>query len=469
MSRISIFDINNIMRTDSYKTSHWQQIPENMTRDYAYMESRGGLYSETVMFGLTYYLKEYLSRRITAEDIDYAEERINKHMGPGVFNRAGWERVVNFHQGYLPVVIHAAPEGLIVPTRNVLLTIENTDDQLPWVTRYVETLLLKVWYPITVATISHNIKKIIAQYLDETGTPEELPFKLHDFGYRGVSSEESAAIGGMAHLVNFMGTDTMIAFEAANLYYNEDMAGYSIPASEHGSITAWGREFEYEAYENMIKKFGTGHHYACVSDTYDIFNATSNIWGEQLKNQVLAAPGILVIRPDSGTPHEIVRQIVEILGEKFGFTTNEKGFKVLNHVRVIQGDGINQDEIVRILEALKIRGWSADNVAFGMGGALLQQCNRDTQRFAIKQSSIVRDGKVVDVQKTPITDNGKRSKKGRLKLVRNSEGVLETIDSHEPGANILQKVWENGKLLVDPTFSQIRELASIKEKQPEWL
>jgi len=451
---------SNILRSDSYKVSHHKQYPEGTTGIYSYMESRGGAFPETVFFGLQYYLKEYLSRQITMADVDYAEQRMNKHLGPGIFNRAGWERIVTKHNGYLPVRIKAAPEGLVIPTRNVLMTIENTDPELPWVTNYVETMLLKTWYPITVATISREIKKLIHRYLDETGDVSGIDFKLHDFGYRGVSSEESAAIGGMAHLVNFKGTDTMIALEAADIYYGEDMAGFSIPAAEHSTITAWGREFEYEAYQNMIQQFGNGPLYAVVSDSYNIYDACEKLWGGSLKAQVLAAPGTLVIRPDSGVPHEVVRQITEILGRQFGYTTNDKGYKVLNKVRVIQGDGINYEEIGRILEALKIRGWSADNVAFGMGGALLQQSNRDTQKFAIKASSMVRNDRIRDVWKDPVTDNGKRSKRGRLKLVWNS-GVLETVEEHQPGHDVMQTVWENGELLVDQTFDTIRGSAKI--------
>ena len=457
---MTITNVSNILRTDSYKVSHFKQYPPGTTHIYSYLESRGGVFPETVFFGLNYYLKEYLSKPITMANVDRAEARITKHLGPNSFNRAGWERIVNVHNGFLPVRIKAVPEGTVVPTRNVLMTLENTDPELPWVTNYVETLLLKVWYPITVATLSREIKKVIKRYLEETGDVAGLDFKLHDFGYRGVSSEESAAIGGMAHLVNFKGTDTMIALEAAEAYYGEDMAGFSIPAAEHSTITAWGEEFEYEAYENMIKQFGNGALYAVVSDSYNIYNACENIWGTMLKEKVLAAPGILVVRPDSGVPHEVVRQITEILGNKFGYTVNEKGYKVLNKVRVIQGDGINLEEIGRILEALKIRGWSADNVAFGMGGALLQQCNRDTQKFAIKASSMVRNGKIKDVYKAPVTDNGKRSKRGKLKLVNNG-GILETFDSHQLGTDVLQTVWENGVLVVDPTFEEIRKQANV--------
>lgn len=266
----------------------------------------------------------------------------------------------------------------------------------------------------------------------------------------------------MAHLVNFKGTDTMIALEAAEFYYGEEMAGFSIPAAEHSTITAWGQEFEYEAYKNMVDQFGDGALYAVVSDSYNIYNACSTIWGEQLKSHVINHSGILVVRPDSGIPHDVVRQVTEILGDKFGYTTNDKGYKVLNHVRVIQGDGINLEEIVRILEALKVRGWSADNVAFGMGGALLQMCNRDTQKFAIKASSMIRNGRVYDVMKKPVTDNSKWSKSGRLKLIMTDNGILETVTADQIGHDIMQIVWDTGNLLVDDSFSTIRDRSLLQ-------
>jgi nicotinamide phosphoribosyltransferase len=243
------------------------------------------------------------------------------------------------------------------------------------------------------------------------------------------------------------------------------MAGFSIPAAEHSTIMAWGQENEYEAFKNMVDQFGKNDIYAVVSDTNNIFDACEKIWGEMLRMKVLENPGILVVRPDSGIPHEVVRKVVEILGNKFGWTVNDKGFKVLNHVRVIQGDGINLEEVGRILEALKIRGWSADNVAFGMGGALLQQCNRDTQKFAIKASSMVRSGRVYDLQKRPVTDNGKWSKAGKQKLI-SVNGVLETVKSDQIGHDIMQTVWENGVLLIDPTFAEIRETASVEAYSP---
>jgi nicotinamide phosphoribosyltransferase len=336
----------------------------------------------------------------------------------------------------------------------------------------METLLMKVWYPITVATLSREIKRIIGKYLDETGDPAGLPFKLHDFGYRGVSSEESARIGGAAHLVNFLGTDTFGALELATEYYHEEMAGFSIPATEHSVMTARGQMGEAEQMSRFLDMFGQNPNFpaiAVVSDQYDIFNACRNIWGGELKDKVLHMKNMLVVRPDSGDPVVVVVQVIETLDEKFGHSVNNKGFKVLNNVRVIQGDGVDVEIITAVLEAMKVRGWSADNVAFGMGGALLQKCNRDTQRFALKASSIVINGRQSDIFKNPVTDSsGKRSKAGRLKL-QYMNGVLTTTPESEPGKNILQTVWENGKLLVDEKLSDIRSRAALVPVEVEAL
>lgn len=456
---------NLILLQDSYKISHNKQYPPGTQHIYSYLESRGGKFDHTVFFGLNYYLKKYLSVPVTMSDVDYAEERITKHMGEGIFNRSGWERIVNVHGGFLPIRIRAVPEGSRIPVHNVLMTLENTDPELPWVTNFIETLLLKVWYPTTVATLSNEIRRLILNHLVHTGDENGIDFKLHGFGYRGNSSEESAAIGDAAHLTSFKGTDTIAALEMLTEYYGEDMAGFSIPASEHSTITSWGELNEYEAYENMITKFGN-RMFACVSDSYNIFDACEHIWGEQLKNKIIECGnrgGSLVIRFDSGNPCSVIPQCIESLGDKFGFTVNEKGYKVLpNYLRLIQGDGVNLDSINDILTALKEKGWSADNIAFGMGGALIQRVDRDTQKFAIKASSTIRNGKVYDVYKNPVTDPGKISKRGRLKLIETESGY-QTVDEHVLGRDILQTVWEDGILQVDPTLEEIR--TRVKETE----
>lgn len=446
---------NLLLNTDSYKASMFSQYPPNTTGVYSYIESRGGQYDQTVFFGLQAFIKEYLLEPITQADIDIADELWTAHGEP--FNRTGWQYILDKHNGYLPIVIKAAPEGLIIPVKNVLVTVENTDPNCFWLTTWLETALLRaVWYPTTVATLSKSIKDTILYYLEKSGDPTTINFRLHDFGSRGVSSLESSALGGMAHLVNFMGSDNMVAVLAAREYYDEPMAGLSIPAAEHSTITSWGRDAEVDAYRNMLTQFAKpGSIVAIVSDSYDVFNACEKLWGEELRQQIVDSGATIVIRPDSGDPLEINQKLIRILGDKFGYTINDKGYKVLNNVRLIQGDGVNESTIRTILGNFMIHGWSADNISFGIGGALLQQLDRDTQKFAMKCSSICVNGKWVPVQKDPITDPGKKSKAGRVTLYQDRDGKFSSGVEDWP-KSALETVFENGKLIKEYTFDEVR-------------
>jgi nicotinamide phosphoribosyltransferase len=354
------------------------------------------------------------------------------------------------------------PEGSTIPTGNVLMTVENTCAKCYWLTNFMETLLVQVWYPSTVATISREMKKVIYAALKKSGDVGLIDFKLHDFGCRGVSSMESALIGGMAHLINFKGTDTVPGLVGARRYYDEECAGFSIPAAEHSTITSWGRTGEYEAFSNMLAQYPTGL-VAVVSDSFNIYDACSVLWGTRLKDSVMGRDGTLVVRPDSGTPHEVVPKILDILGSKFGYTVNSKFFKVLDpHIRVIQGDGIEPQNqtIERIYQAMFQHGWSADNIAFGSGGGLLQKMNRDTQKYAFKCSSIVRDGKEVDVYKQPVDAGWKASKMGRLMLYNGLEGY-ETTRFKEGLRDELQLVFENGTIMRNFKFKEIRDRVCV--------
>jgi nicotinamide phosphoribosyltransferase len=135
-------------------------------------------------------------------------------------------------------------------------------------------------------------------------------------------------------------------------------------------------------------------------------------------------------------------------------------------VRVIQGDGVNMFTIQNMLYQLsKSSGWSADNLAFGMGGALLQQLNRDTQKFAFKCSAAQISGKWQPVYKDPITDPGKNSKHGRLALVALEPGQFHTMENvlgnDLDNEDRLVAVFENGKVLVSYELESIRERAQV--------
>ncbi|HWQ59547.1 MAG TPA: nicotinate phosphoribosyltransferase [Candidatus Fimivivens sp.] len=452
-------DQNIILLTDSYKPSHWKQYPKGTTNIYGFLESRGGAFPEILFFGLQYLLKRYLTGPVVSdENIRNAREIFAAHFGNDIiFNEAGWKRILKRHGGHLPIRIKAVPEGTAVPNSNVLMTVESTDSELAWLPNYLDPLLTQLWYPSTVATQSMAMKNVILEYLEETGDPALIDFKLHDFGFRGSTSPESAAIGGAAHLVNFKGSDNLPAILMLRRLYAEPMAGFSIPAAEHSTITAWGRHHEVDAFRNMLEEFPEGL-VAVVSDSYDIFKACRELWGGELREKVLQRNGTLVVRPDSGDPATVVVKVLDILGKAFGTETNDKGYKVLDpHVRVIQGDGIDRHSLPVILSHMKSNGWSADNVAFGSGGGLLQKVNRDTNRFAFKCSAAKIDGAWKDdIMKDPITDPGKKSKSGRMKLIREN-GIFRTVSDTAPGEDQLVTVFEDGRILKEWSLAEIRK------------
>ena len=458
--------MNLILNTDSYKYSHFAQYPPETAAISAYVESRaGGEHDNVLFFGLQMFLKAYLSRPVTVADVDEAEGMITAHGLP--FNRPGWDLLVSRLGGYLPLMIEALPEGMVVPAGTPLVQVRNTDPDFFWLPTFIETALLRaVWYPSTVATVSWHVRQMIAEALDKTcdDPGPVLPFRLHDFGARGATSHEQAGIGGAAHLVNFMGTDTVAGLVHAKRYYGEQMAGYSIPAAEHSTMTSWGEAREREAYENMVDQFGgEGKLVAVVSDSYDLFRAVRTIWGGALKEKVKSFGGTLVVRPDSGDATRVPIDTIEMLGEIFGFSLNGKGYKVLAPcVRVIQGDGITPQTIRTLLTALQERGWSAENLAFGMGAGLLQRVNRDTLRFAMKANARQdRDGIWHGIAKDPKTDPGKASKRYRQAVVMEG-GRPVAVALREIGerTNLLETVWENGDLKRDWSFAEIRARAN---------
>jgi nicotinamide phosphoribosyltransferase len=451
--------LNPIWNTDSYKLSHWKQYPADTFRVYSHLMARGGFWKHTLMTGLQGILEANFTGKVfTCDDVREAEELSFQHFGTNeVFNTKGWLRLLEKHGGRLPLKIRAPREGTLIPVKNVLMTIENTDDEFPWLTNWAETILLQVWYPITVGTLSFEIRQAIGKDLVRTGTPELIDFKLHDFGFRGVSSKESAAIGGASHLFNFHGTDTLAAIQYLRQYYGAAMPGYSIPAMEHSTVTSWGKEHEEDSYRNMLRSYPKGLA-ACVIDSYDTHNAVDVIFGDHLREEILRRNGTVVLRPDSGDPTVVLEDLFNSVADRFGFETNSKGWKVLPaQVRSIQGDGVNYQNILRINSHLIRNGWSMDNWGYGMGGALLQQQNRDTMRMAIKCSAINRDGTWSVVFKDPKTDTSKASIGGRLNLVDRGNGNFVTVasDNENEWGNVLETVFENGVLKIEETYDEI--------------
>ncbi len=474
---------NIITRTDSYKLNHWNQYPKGTEYVYSYFESRkGAKYDETVFFGLQAILTTIAGAVVTREGIDSAEKLCKAHFGSDTyFNREMWEHILKNRGGKLPVRIKAVPEGMPVTVNNILMSVENTDPLCFSLTNALESLLTHVWYPSTVASLSRNLKKIYKNYFDGTADSDAgLIFMLHDFGYRGVSSDESAVLGGAAHLVNFMGTDTVPAIEFIVDFYkgNADYTGiaYSVAATEHSIMTSLGREGEETVVQNLLNEYPTGI-LSCVADSYNYYNFVEHFVGKVFKDQILAREGVFVIRPDSitnthKTPEELCLWTLDSLWKTIGGTTNKKGHKVINpKVRILWGDGIDTDGIAQILHTAETHGYSIENFAtFGMGGGLLQKVNRDTQRFAFKSSAQCRDGVWHDIWKDPL-DQTKASKRGKLKLVRlknlvdtrTNKPVYVTLNANDATEHedILQVVFENGEIVKDYTFDEVRTNAGL--------
>lgn len=456
-----------IFNCDSYKVGHHKLYNPKTTFLKSYIESREGSGLEkTVFFGLQMFIKEYLLQPITHFDIDIAENIFKKHV-PGVeFNRKGWEYIVKEHNGKLPIKIKAIPEGSVINRSNVLLTVENTDPNCSWLTSYVETAILRsIWYPTTIASEGYVTKNLIEQFYIETFDKDysiSLQYTLNDFGARGVSSFETSGIGGLAHLVNFSGTDNITSLLYANNFYHSDVCAQSVYASEHSIMSQKGEEGELEVLERIINEvLKPNTIVSVVADTYNIYRFC-NDYLRKFKEEIKNSGGKLVVRPDTGIPSEIDLEVIEILGEVFGYNINSYGYKELPpYIGIIQGDGIDTSEIWKILSTLKEHKWSSNNIIFGSGGALLQKSNRDTMNFAMKNCYNIIDGYCYDVMKKPI-HGSKSSKSGDLTLIKESDIFKSvTIDSlkfwEDKQIEFLEVIFENGNLLKEYSFEQIRK------------
>lgn len=480
--------MNPLLLTDVYKMSHMRCYAPGTTKVYSYLQARSNkCFNKMVFFGLQYYLKKYLLYPLKphmADEFISVSEAILGECPPDVQEKV--HALCNL--GYWPVEVRAVEEGTVLPVKNVLMTITNTHPDFYWCVGFIESLLLKIWYTCTVATHSYHYREAIEQYFEWTVDDDQrflIPFMVHDFGYRGDSSEEGAAISGVAHLCNFTGSDTVPAYNCARGYYygglTQDPIMASVPASEHSVMCSFGKEDELAAFENMLDKYPIGI-VSIVSDTFDVYRVLTEFAGK-LKDRILARNGKVVFRPDSGNPEHIIcgdpdaeegsneqKGAIRLLDEMFGSTINSKGYKVLNEkVGLIYGDGMYLERYKRTLDRMLDMGYAASNLVIGVGG-ILRNHSRDTLGFAIKATYVEVNGESRDIEKDPVTDKGKKSHKGLLAL-RRFGSEFKTIDQVHPnnyplGYDILQVVYRDGELgETTETLLSIRDRinTSIKE------
>ncbi len=483
--------INPLLYTDGYKVDHRRQYPEGTTLVYSNWtprKSRVEHIDEVVFFGLQYFIKKYIIEEFNQnffskpkdEVVRAYKRRIDNYLGP---NSVGTEHIEALHDlGYIPMIIKALPEGVTVPIRVPMFVMYNTKPEFFWLTNYFETLVsTTIWMPCNSATIALQYRKILDKYASETSSmPEFVDWQGHDFSMRGMAGLEAAMMSAAGHLLSFTGTDTIPTIDFLEQYYNADsdkeLIGGSVAATEHSVMCMGTNSEEQETFKRLITEVYPGGIVSIVSDTWDLWKVLTE-YLPNLKDEVMARDGKVVIRPDSGDPVDIIcgnpdatsdyerKGVIELLWDTFGGAKNEKGYKELDgHIGAIYGDSITLDRATRICERLKNKGFASTNVVLGIGSFTYQYNTRDTFGFAMKATYGEVEGTGREIYKDPITDDGtKKSAKGLIKIGYKGDSY-ELIDQttwEEANTGALRKVFEDGALLIDESLSEIRR--KVKE------
>ena len=479
--------MNPLLLTDGYKVDHRRQYPEGTSLVYSNWtprKSRMEGVEEVVFFGLQYFIKKYIledfeTHFFQQEKKKVVEEysrRINNYLGE---NQVGTKHIEDLHDlGYIPMVIKALPEGASVPMKVPMFTMYNTKPEFFWLTNYFETLVSAVvWMPCTSATIAKEYRKVLDKFAAETSSILEfVDWQGHDFSMRGMAGIEAAVISASGHLLSFTGTDTIPAIELLEKYYNansdKELIGGSVAATEHSVMCMGTLEDEIGTFKRLICEVYPNGIVSIVSDTWDLWKVLTE-YIPQLKNEVLARNGKVVIRPDSGDPIKIIcgnpegkteaerKGVIELLWDTFGGQTNSKGYKELDpHIGAIYGDSITVERATKICERLKAKGFASTNVVLGIGSYTYQYNTRDTFGFAMKATYGEVNGVGREIFKNPITDDGtKKSAKGLMKieLEANTFVLKDQASWDEEKTGELKEVFRDGKLLIDQSLSEIRE------------
>lgn len=436
---------NFILETDSYKFSHYLQMPEEAQFSQSVICARKpNAHTDQIVMAGGQYVSHMLSKvRITVAMVEEAE-RFTQRAGY-VFNKLGWMAIATgahgLKPGVLPLLVHALHDGTVVTPNTALLTIRNTVKGFAWLPSYLEPMVQPlIWYPTTVASVARWCKALLSVHARGTGSPIEfVDYQLHNFGVRGASSGESAMHSGIAHALIFKGSDAAIADYAIEALYtrnpqdNKDPFLTSVEATEHTTACMHSQAVTRDDFgaarmlvdrlENALLRSQTTQIgmpvVSGVIDTYDSGRFVHYLADPELKERIEAAGrqgARLVLRPDSGDPLEEPFRIAEIAAEVFGVEVNREGYRELPpYIAILQGDGINQDSLLKILDESVRNRWCLSNFVFGMGSGLTHALGRDEFSFAQKTTAMSMDGLYwTPLKKDPITDPGKASLSGYM-------------------------------------------------------
>lgn len=483
--------ISPILMSDFYKSDHRRQYPVGTTEIYSNFTPRASRLPEVnhlVVFGIQYFCREFLQRQFNDNFFSRPKKKVLSQYKYVMDNALGkdafpLDHLSSLHDlGYLPIKIKALPEGTLCPLRVPVLTVVNTLPQYFWLTNFIESLLSNVlWHPMTCATIAREYRKIADRYAEETSDDIDfVKYQCHDFSFRGHTHPEAAAAGGAAHLLSFVGTDTISSIPFLCDYYDaepdKELVGCSISATEHSVQSIHGEDGEFETYKRLLTEVYPKGNVSIVSDTYNLWRVLTE-YLPKLKDIILNRDGKTIIRPDSGNPEKIIcgdnkstygpekAGVVKLLYEEFGGRINHKGYHHLHpKLGTIYGDSITTDRFIAICEGLKRNLFASTCAAEGVGSFSYQYLTRDTFGFAFKTTSAVVNGQRLVVYKDPVTDDGvKRSARGLLMVTCDpfdkSYQLVENVSEEQEGSawNMLRTVFCDSKLYSQTTLREIRQ------------
>lgn len=488
-------DRNPLFYIDFYKVGHVSQYHRGVRHVFSNWTPRSSRIPDTkhvVHFGLTWFLKRYL---IEAFDEYFFKrpwneiEREYTAVIRATLNIAHpkTDHIEALHRhGRMPLRFYALPEGSLVPLGCPSIIVTNTHSEFFWLPNYIETLMSNaLWKPCTSATTARRYRELFLKHARRSGETDMgfIDWQGHDFSFRGMSGMEDACLSGMGHLIYFSGSDTLPAILAANRYYGADLTiGGSVSASEHSVMCAGSEEGEYETFRRLICETYPDGIVSIVSDTWDLWRVLTD-YVPRLKETITNRKGLVVFRPDSGDPVKIMcgdpdsahgdpaaYGVLRLLRQALGTMPSANGgLPMIRNARAIYGDSITVERadqiLTRIIDEAKL---SPFNCIFGVGSFSYEYVTRDTYGFAMKATAYKNEtGEIIPIFKKPVTDNGEKFSHYGIPAVYHGPSpdqpyiVKQQATEDDLNHCAFVKVFDDGDLLVDPSFSSIRQRARV--------
>lgn len=479
--------INPMLLIDFYKSVHAEMLPKGITKSVSYFTprmSRVKRWDKVVMFGLQGFIKTYLIdyfdneffKKPLDEVINSYKRIMDSTLGKNVY---GIQKIIDLHElGYLPIEIVALPEGARVPMHVPMFGITNTHPDFAWLPQSLESLIsAESWHPMIAATVGYTYRQIVNKYYDLTCDDNVSKARaLGAFDFRGEECTESAIKAGAGWCLSFLNTATVPTIPWLEEMYNcdctEEPVAFGSPSTEHSVMCS---NYAVDGDEitllrRLLTEIYPNTSFSAVLDSYDYWNVVDTIL-PQLKDEIMAHNGCLLIRGDSGDCVDVVTKTVFKLWDEFGGTINSKGFKVLDpHVKAIYGDSITVQRCEEIYKILTENGFACSNVALGVGSfsfqcieedGVLKPFTRDTFSSCIKATYCEINDIPTPIFKNPKDGGFKKSQKGCCMVFKNENGDYEykdefTWDEAHSDDNCLQTVFYNGAIK-PTTLKKIRE------------